>query len=341
MAQKGLMRILSRKDGKDTVSDGKENEKAKVTKVLEFVPARKPEQAKIGGTIRFMHNPGNGLSAYLMQGEIDSRVDKYNVAKESGFTRNQFKVKKLSIINHWGDKGTIPETLTVNLSKNTARSLGEEVKLRITEEDEVIMFEQSDVCGTNDDDDEVTGNKSVKDDENGATGRTKITPNQNESDSDSLAKIKMANNSHEDDNSTVISTISDDISEVRRMRTMHTSDWLMDERAQEVMEKVHTLVEQGKNKNTRPEAMRIICDTISAAQEGLDLAFAAGTLSTTACIAQDDSSRNKERHTSEDAKKAMVGAKAGLKRALEKVNNLEKDDVKQIRQWLENMRIQL
>ena len=47
MAQKGLMRILSRKDGKGTVSDGKENEKAKVTKVLEFVPASKPEPAKI------------------------------------------------------------------------------------------------------------------------------------------------------------------------------------------------------------------------------------------------------------------------------------------------------
>ena len=104
MAHKGLMRISSKKDGKDTVSDVKENEKAKVTKVLEFVPARKPEQAKIGGTIRFMHYPGNGLSAYWMQGEKDSRVDKYNVAKESGFTRNRFKVKKLSIINHWGDK---------------------------------------------------------------------------------------------------------------------------------------------------------------------------------------------------------------------------------------------
>ena len=128
MAQKGLMRILSRKDGKDTVLDGKENEKAKVTKVLEFVPARKPEQSNIWGTIRFMHNPGNGLSAYWMQGEIDSRVDKYNVAKGSGFTRNRFKVKKLKIINHWGDKGAIPETLTVNLSKNTAWSLGEEVE---------------------------------------------------------------------------------------------------------------------------------------------------------------------------------------------------------------------
>ena len=94
MAQKGLMRILSRKDGKDTVLDGKENEKAKVTKVLEFVPARKPEQSNIWGTIRFMHNPGNGLSAYWMQGEIDSRIDKYNVARESSFTKKQIQSKK-------------------------------------------------------------------------------------------------------------------------------------------------------------------------------------------------------------------------------------------------------
>ena len=145
MAQKGLMRILSRKDGKGIVSNDKENEKVKLTKVLEFVPARKPEQAKIGEVIKFMHNPGNRLSAYWMQGRIDSRIDKYTVAKESGFTRNRFKVKNLSVINHWGDLGTIPETLTVNLSKNTAWSLGEEVELCTTEEEQAILFEQSDV----------------------------------------------------------------------------------------------------------------------------------------------------------------------------------------------------
>ena len=100
MAQKGLMRILSRKDGKGTVSDDKENKKIKLTKVLEFIPARKPEQAKIGEVIRFMHNPGNGLSAYWMQGKLERRVDKFTVAKESGFTRNRFKVNNLSVINH-------------------------------------------------------------------------------------------------------------------------------------------------------------------------------------------------------------------------------------------------
>ena len=49
MAQKGLKRILSRKDGKSMVSNDKDNEKVKLTKVLELVPARKPEQAKLVG----------------------------------------------------------------------------------------------------------------------------------------------------------------------------------------------------------------------------------------------------------------------------------------------------
>ena len=42
------MRILSRKDGKGTVSENKENEKVKLTRELEFMTARKPEQAKVG-----------------------------------------------------------------------------------------------------------------------------------------------------------------------------------------------------------------------------------------------------------------------------------------------------
>ena len=68
MAQKGLMKFLSRKDGKNTVSDNKDNEKVKLTRVLEFVQARKPEQAKLGEVVRFMYYPGDGLAAYWMQG---------------------------------------------------------------------------------------------------------------------------------------------------------------------------------------------------------------------------------------------------------------------------------
>ena len=98
------------------ISENEGSEKIKVTKVLEFVPARRPEDAKIGEVIRFMYNPGKGLSAYWLQGTINGRVDKYKVEQNSSFRKNRFKVEKLSIINYWGDEGPLPETLTVNLS---------------------------------------------------------------------------------------------------------------------------------------------------------------------------------------------------------------------------------
>ena len=81
MAQRGLFKLLSRKDGKGMITDDKDNEKIKVTKVLEFIPATKPQEAKIGEVIRFMHNPGDGLSAYWLQGIIDKRIDKYDMVR--------------------------------------------------------------------------------------------------------------------------------------------------------------------------------------------------------------------------------------------------------------------
>ena len=49
------MRFLSRKDGKNTISTNESNEKVQQTRLLEFVQARKPEQAKIGEIVRFMY----------------------------------------------------------------------------------------------------------------------------------------------------------------------------------------------------------------------------------------------------------------------------------------------
>ena len=130
-----MFKILSRKNGKGMISDDKNDEKVKITKVLQFIPETKPEDAKIGETIRFMHNPGDGLSVYWLQGTIDKRVDKYETAKKGGWSRNRVKVKSISVINHWGDLNPLPETLTVNLTKNTAWSLGTEVELPTLKED--------------------------------------------------------------------------------------------------------------------------------------------------------------------------------------------------------------
>ena len=149
MAQKSLMRFLSRRDGKNTISTNESNEKVKQTRLLEFVQARKPEQAKIGEIVRFMYYepgyPDGDAAAYWMQGKLKNRLDKYNKAKASKFTRNCFKVEQLEVIFCWGKLGTIPETVTVNLSKSTVWSLGTEVTVS-TEEDEVIAFEEGESC---------------------------------------------------------------------------------------------------------------------------------------------------------------------------------------------------
>ena len=67
----------------------------------------------------------------------------------------------------------------------------------------------------------------------------------------------------------------------------------------------------------------------------MDLACAAGTLSTLAGVAREDSSRYAERYNIEDTKKAAVEAKVYLKRALEKSSELSRDNYKQVKKWLE------
>ena len=42
MAQWGIFKILSRKDGKGMITNAKDDEEIKLTKVLEFIPATRP-----------------------------------------------------------------------------------------------------------------------------------------------------------------------------------------------------------------------------------------------------------------------------------------------------------
>ena len=47
-------KILSKKNGKRVISDDKNNETIKVTKVLQFLNNTEPKDAKIGEIVRFM-----------------------------------------------------------------------------------------------------------------------------------------------------------------------------------------------------------------------------------------------------------------------------------------------
>ena len=100
------------------------------------------------------------------------------------------------------------------------------------------------------------------------------------------------------------------------------------------MVNVQTVVRQGA-RDSKATAIVAIGDALNGAQQGMDLAFAAGTLSTPAGVTREDSSRYAERHNVEDTKKAGVEAKTYLKRALEKSSELSKDDYKQLKKWLE------
>ena len=66
-------KILSKKNGKRTISDDKGNDTIKVTKVLQFLTEVDPKKATIGTIVQFMWNPGNGTTLCWLQGEIDKK----------------------------------------------------------------------------------------------------------------------------------------------------------------------------------------------------------------------------------------------------------------------------
>ena len=95
---------------------------------------------------------------------------------------------------------------------------------------------------------------------------------------------------------------------------------------------VQAAVRQGTRDSGAIAAIR---DTLNEAQQGMDLAFAAGTLATPAGIAREDSLMYAEGFSVEDTKTAAVEAKIYLKRSLEKSSELSRDNFRQVQKWLE------
>ena len=76
-------KILNKKNGKGIVTNAKDDDEVKVTKVLEFIPATSQRDAKEGKTIRFMHK----------------------------WIKNRFRIGSLSVISHWGEQKSLLKTL--------------------------------------------------------------------------------------------------------------------------------------------------------------------------------------------------------------------------------------
>ena len=116
-------RILRKNDGKGTITDTEDGKDVKATKLMEFIEASHPKEAKIGVKIRFMHDLEG--TVYWLEGIIQDRLTKYKKAQKLKFAENVFRIGELKVITSWGDEPkTLPATVCTNLTSNVGWSIG-------------------------------------------------------------------------------------------------------------------------------------------------------------------------------------------------------------------------
>ena len=105
----------------------------------------------------------------------------------------------------------------------------------------------------------------------------------------------------------------------------HPNDWMSDEKASQVLHKLQKVINgnTAKNQCDRANATARLQEVITDGQYSLDLAFAAGTLATTAGIARPDAVQYAEKLQDGEYKEAVEDAKRWLKSTIKKVNDLE------------------
>ena len=244
---------------KEPLTDTEDGKDVKATKLMEFIEASHPKEAKIGVKIRFMHDLEG--TVHWLEGIIEDRLTKYKKAQKLKLAENFFRMGKLKIITSWGDE---PKTLSATVCTNLTWNVGWSKATAVLPTDENSATEirpsdiptskreeevdQSEVEETVEDhlDDEVTI---------GASGRVKILPDatNNETDTESMNNIRMANDRLEDEASTDFSEISEDENQtgntIRSLRTLHPDDWMSDEKATQVLHKLQKVINDNTAKN--------------------------------------------------------------------------------------------
>ena len=125
----------------------------------------------------------------------------------------------------------------------------------------------------------------------------------------------MANDRLEDEASTDFSEISEDENQtgntIRSLRTLHPDDWMSEEKAIQVLHKLQKVINgnTAKNQCDRANATARLQEVVNDAQCSLDLAFAAGTLATTAGVARPDAVQYAEELQDGEYKEAVEDAK--------------------------------
>ena len=133
---------MRKKGGKGTITDTEDGKDVKATKLMEFIEAAHPKEAKIGVKIRFMHDLDG--TVYWLEGIIQDRLTKYKKAQKLKFAENIFRIGELKIIASWGDEPKIlPATVCANLTSNVGWSIGTAVLP--TDENSAIEIRPSDI----------------------------------------------------------------------------------------------------------------------------------------------------------------------------------------------------
>ena len=83
-------RILRKNDGKGTITDTEDGKDVKATKLMEFIEASHPKEAKIGVKIGFIHGLKGTVS--WLEGIIEDRLTKYKKAQKLRFAENVFRI---------------------------------------------------------------------------------------------------------------------------------------------------------------------------------------------------------------------------------------------------------
>ena len=137
-------KILSRKNGKGTVTEADDDNEVKATKLMEFIEASDAKESKKGITIRFMHDLGQG-TVYWLKGKVEERLTKQKKAIRLKYAENFFRIGSLKVINSWGeDPKPLPATVCSNLTSNVGWTIGIEVLLP-TDDNSAIEIKPSDI----------------------------------------------------------------------------------------------------------------------------------------------------------------------------------------------------
>ena len=340
---------MRRRNGKGTVTNTEEGSDMKSTKLMEFIEASAPSQAKKGVKIRFMHDLGEG-TVYWLEGDIEKRLMKYTKAQKLKFAENFFRIGKLKIVNTGGnDPKPLPATVCTNLTWNVGSGWTKVTAVLPTDKNSAREIRPSDIPISKREEEvdqselEETAKDHFDDEATiGASGRVRILPDatNNETDTESMNNIRMVNDRLEDEASTDFSEISEDETQtsntIRSLRTSHPDYWITDEKASHVLHKLQKVINgnTANNQSEKANATARLQEVVTDAQYALDLALAAGTLATTAGIARPVSVQYSEELQDGAYKETIEDAKRWLKSTVKKIDEIELNGHELMKYWL-------